>query len=114
MGVQYHNNAGNHTVAVIKGEESYEALESFKPILDDINNLVQNNKIEKAGKSYSLEFFLGGDYKVYTIQTGCTSTMTYYNNNIIKYIQYLLMILGLSTAISNYSCVWCHIHKDKR
>ena len=113
MGVQYHNNAGNHTVAVIKGEESYEALESFKPILDDINNLVQHNKIEIAGKSYSLEFFLGGDYKVYQYILGCTSTMTYYNN-IIMYTQYLLMILGLSTAISNNSCVWCHIHKDKR
>ena len=78
-GVQYRNNAGNHTVAVIKGEESYEALESFKPVLDDINKLIQHNKIEIAGKSYSLEFFLGGDYKVYTIHTGCMSTMTYYN-----------------------------------
>lgn len=43
-------------MAVIKGEESYEALESFKPILHD-------------NKSYSLEFFLGGDYKVYIHNT---------------------------------------------
>ena len=49
---------------MIRGGESYEALESFKPVLDDINKLVKQGEIEIAGKSYSLEFFLGGDYKV--------------------------------------------------
>ena len=51
MGVQYHNNAGNHIVAVIKGEESYKALESFKTILD-INDLIQHNKIEIAARAF--------------------------------------------------------------
>ena len=37
-----------------------------------------------------LEFFLGGDYK------------------------FLLTILGLSGATSNYACAWCKIHKDNR
>ena len=50
---------------MIKGEESYEALESFKPILDDINKLTKHGKIGIAGQTYLLEFFLGGDYKVH-------------------------------------------------
>lgn len=33
-------NIANHSIAVIKGAESYESLQSFKPVLDTINKLV--------------------------------------------------------------------------
>ena len=53
---------------MIKGEESYKALESFMPVFYDINKLIKQGKIEIAGQSYLLEFFLGGDYKVRVIK----------------------------------------------
>ena len=40
---------------MIKGEESYEALKLFKPVLDDINKLIKDNKIEIAGRVFFLE-----------------------------------------------------------
>ena len=62
------NNTGNHSVAGIKGAESYGSLDSFEPVFDTINNLVK-------GKVYSLEFLLG-DYKV----LGSTYTYTIYTH----------------------------------
>ena len=67
------NNAGNHSIAVIKGAESYESLKSFKPVLDAINKLVKRGTVSVKGKVYSLEFFLGY-YKV----LGSTYTYTIY------------------------------------
>ena len=63
---------------MIKGEESYEALKSFKPVLDDINKLIKQGKIEVEGQSYSLEFFLGGDYKVHVIN--CINLLDVHND----------------------------------
>ena len=68
------NNTGNHSIAVIKGVESYESLKSFKPVLDTINKLVKQGTVSVKGKVYSLEFFLEGDYKV----LGSTYTYTIY------------------------------------
>lgn len=62
----------------------------FEDVFRDINELVQKNKIDVDGKTVPLEFFLGGDYK------------------------FLLTILGLSGATSNYACAWCKVHKDSR
>ena len=55
-----------------------------------INRLIAAKQVEVSNKTINLEFFLGGDYK------------------------FLLIMLGLTGATSNHSCVWCKIHKDKR
>ena len=65
-------NVGNHSIAVIKGAESYESLQSFKPVLDTINKLVRQGNVSIKGKAYSLEFFLGGDYKVVHLDYTCS------------------------------------------
>ena len=65
--IQVYNNIGNHSIAIIKGGESYESLLSFKPVLDNINKVVTQGNISIKDKVYSLEFFLGGDYKVLTM-----------------------------------------------
>ena len=44
-------------------------------------------KIDVDGETVNLELFLGGDYK------------------------FILLMLGLSGATSNYACAWCKIHK---
>lgn len=81
---------GNHTFAIGKGSESYETLEdSFGMIFQEINNLIQVSEITINESRFNLEFFLGGDYKS------------------------LLMMLGMKAATSNFTCLWCKIHKDK-
>lgn len=82
---------GNHTIAIVKGAEKYEALkESFKDVFDDINALNRSKKLTVDGKDYNVELFLGGDYK------------------------FILIMLGLKSATSNHSCAWCTVHAHCR
>lgn len=56
---------GNHTVAVIKGKESYELLQtSCARIFADVNRIVKDGKIEVDGKEIAIDMHLGGDNKV--------------------------------------------------
>lgn len=82
---------GNHTIAVVKGTEKYETLkESFKNVFDEINALNRDKKLTIDGKDYNVELFLGGDYK------------------------FILIILGMKSATSHHSCVWCKVHAHCR
>ena len=82
---------GNHTVAVVKGKENYHTLKKcVKDAFSDINEIVMEKKIDVDGKTVTLELFLGGDYK------------------------FILLMLDLSGATSNYACAWCKIHKAER
>ena len=83
--------SGNHTFAIVKGSESYKTLkDSFGLIFQEINNLIQVSAITINNSKLNLEFFLGGDYK------------------------FLLLMLGMKSATSNFACVWCKIHKEFR
>ena len=83
--------SGNHTFAIIKGSENYETLkDSFSIIFEEINNLIEVSEITINNTKFGLEFFLGGDYK------------------------FLLIMLGMKGATSNYACLWCKIHKEHR
>uniref|UniRef100_A0A1X7TWP4 Uncharacterized protein n=2 Tax=Amphimedon queenslandica TaxID=400682 RepID=A0A1X7TWP4_AMPQE len=80
-----------HTLAVIKGEEKYDVIRNgLAPVIKEINEMVRKPSIIIQGVSYSLKFILGGDYK------------------------FLLLLLGMNAAHSNYSCIYCTIKKDKR
>ena len=57
---------------------------------EEINDLIERKIIKIDDKTYHLEFFLGGDYK------------------------FLLLLMGMKNATSNYSCLWCKIPKDDR
>ena len=82
---------GNHTIAVVKGAEKYETLkESFKNIFDEINALNRTKKLTIDGRDYNVELFLGGDYK------------------------FILIMLGMKSATSHHSCVWCKVHAHCR
>jgi len=56
---------GNHTIAVIKGQESYDLLRSScREIFDAVNSIVKEGKVTIDGIDVPIELFLGGDYKV--------------------------------------------------
>ncbi len=75
---------GNHTIAVVKGKEDYDVL---KHCFRDVFNDINDMLREDT---VNLEFFLGSNYK------------------------FILLMMGLSGATSNYACAWCKIHKDER
>ena len=82
---------GNRTIAVVNGTEDFDTLKnSFGSIFTEINTLIAQGYLEIDGKHVETEIFLGGDYK------------------------FILMILGLKSATSNYACSWCKIHKSER
>ena len=56
---------GNHTIAVIKGKESYEIIQSScSRIFNDVNKIVETGFIRIGENQIPVEIFLGGDYKV--------------------------------------------------
>ena len=85
------SSSGNHTIAVVKGSESYSTLkESFGTVFSDINETIKQGHITVDDSKYNVEFFLGGDYK------------------------FLLLMMGMKGATSIYACLWCKIAKDLR
>lgn len=61
----FHSLTGNHTIAVIKGQESYELLKSSCcQLFKSINKITRNGKINVDDYDIMVEMFLGGDYKV--------------------------------------------------
>lgn len=84
------SSSGNHTVAIVKGSESYSTLkESFSNVFSEINEAIKQGHITVNDYEYNLEFFLGGDYK------------------------FLLLMMGMKGATS-IACLWCKIAKDLR
>jgi len=81
----------NRSICIVDGPESYQTMKTaFSEVFKDINNLIKEGEIDVDGKTIELDFYLGGDYK------------------------FLLMIMGLTNATSNYACLWCLIHKSNR
>ena len=82
---------GNRTIGVVNWKEDYSTIkEAFTYIIDELNQLIADGKLNVEGKDINIEFFLGGNYK------------------------FILMMLGLKGAISKYACAWCKILKDER
>jgi hypothetical protein len=83
--------SGNHTFAVVKGSESYETLNDlFRAVFQEINDLIEVSGITIDNSKFNLEFFLGGNY------------------------EFLLIMLGMKSATSNFACVWCKVKKENR
>ena len=81
----------NRTIAIVNGPEKYETMKtSLSNFFDEVNELIRQKTLSIDGEDIQLDFFLGGDMK------------------------FLLMIMGLNAATANYSCLWCHVHKNDR
>ena len=82
---------GNRTLCIVNGPEKYDTLKSsMGSVINEINSVIKNGKLEVDGKEVPIEMFLGGDYK------------------------FLLMTTGLKGATSDYACLWCKIHRLQR
>lgn len=56
---------GNNAVAVIKGQKSYEVLQSSCfTIFQQVNNVMDRGKVSGEGKEVPVDVFLEVDYKV--------------------------------------------------
>ena len=104
---------GNHTFAAIRGKESYELLSiAFSNLIQDINSVINKGQMKIGDTNYQLKFLLGGDYKVLHLMHNVLTALDHLLND--YKLQYMLIILGLNAANSNYACIWCHIPKEKR
>ena len=57
------SSSGNHTIAIVKGSESYNTLkEAFGAVFSEINDTIKQGLIVVNDSQYNVEFFLGGDY----------------------------------------------------
>ena len=80
-GEKAYSASGNHCIAIIKEPESYVSL---KPALEDIINEVQTLKtILINDNTYSIKYYLGGDWK------------------------FLAMVTGIDSTSCEYACIWC-------
>ena len=80
-GEKAYSATGNHCIAIVKEAESYEAL---KPALQDIIMDVQTvTSLTINETTYSIEYYLGGNWK------------------------FLAMVTGIDSASCQYTCIWC-------
>ena len=60
---------GNRTIAVVKGSEDYTTIaESFQDVFQEINEIQEVGFVKVGENQIPVELFLGGDYKVSTLQ----------------------------------------------
>ena len=79
---------GNRTIGIVNGTEGYQTIKvSFASLIKEINSLIESAKLTVDAQDLNTEFYLGGDYK------------------------FILLMLGLKGATSNYACAWCKVHK---
>ena len=58
--------SGNHAIAIVKGKEEHNTLkESLASVIKEVNRLANEGHVILNGEKVNLEFFLGGDYKVF-------------------------------------------------
>ena len=76
---------------MFNGHEDYKTLkESLGDVFNELNAMIHEGVLTVGDSTVNTEFFLGGDYK------------------------FLLLLLGLKGATSNYACIWCKVHKSER
>ena len=79
---------GNGNVGIVIGTEVYQTMKVlFGSLFNEINSLIDLAKLTVDGQYLDTEFCVGGDYK------------------------FILLMLGLEGATSNYACAWCKVHK---
>ena len=56
---------GNHTFAAVRADENYELIAAaFKEPIKEVNELLRVKQIMVGEVKVTLDFYLGGDYKV--------------------------------------------------
>ena len=80
--------AGNHILAIFKQPESYKYLKlALADIIDEVEHL---KEIEVEGVTFSISYYLDGDWK------------------------FLAVVMGIDSASSDHASIWCKCKKDER
>lgn len=80
-GDKAYSSEGNHCLAIFKEPESYDCLKlCLSDIIDEAKNL---STITVDSTTFSLEYYLGGDWK------------------------FLALATGIDSASSDHACIWC-------
>jgi len=80
--------SGNHIVALLNTTEDYDNMtEAMENVVQDIKTL---KSISVNGITFSVEFFLGADWK------------------------FLALVEGVNSASSKYFCIWCKCSNEAR
>ena len=83
-----HSASGNHSLSIMKISETYDNLAHG---LEDICSEARDLEVlTLGGVTYTIVFFLGGDWK------------------------FLAMVCGLESATCEYACIWCKCPKRQR
>ena len=81
--------AGNH-ISIVRGPEDYDSLSiCLKDVISEISD-IHNNGLEVDRNRYTVQFYLGADWK------------------------FLAMACGIDSANSTHACVWCTCPKVDR
>lgn len=87
-GSKAHSASGNHSLAILKTSESYDDLAlAIEDICAEARDL---EVLTVGGKTYHIQYFLGGDWK------------------------FLAIVCGIESANSEHACIWCKCPKGKR
>ena len=78
---------GNHALAIIKEQENYASLQNA---LEDISEEVRRLTALEIEVTYSIQYYLGGDWK------------------------FLAIVTGIDSAKSEFACIWCKCGKGER
>ena len=76
-----YSSEGNHPLAIFKDPENYDSL--ARALSDIRNDVATLTEITVRETTFTIEYFLGGDMK------------------------FLAIVMGIDSASSTYSCVWC-------
>ncbi len=67
-----------HTFAVLQGEEDYNHMsEGLAPILDEINDVIENNNVVLNGQNLKLKFFWVWITRYTTKYYSCNTLLIY-------------------------------------
>ena len=81
---------GYHVLCILKETGSYESISvGLRDVVEEVS-MISREGITVGGCNYSVEFYLGADWK------------------------FLAMVCGIDSANSKYACIWCTCPKDDR
>ena len=101
-----------HPLAMFKAPEKYDTLKlALKDLIAEITTLTS---IIVDDKTYTINYYLGGDWKFLALVTGTCTLIILISISIIIQNFHLSSSTGIDSASSQYSCIWCKCSSKER
>ena len=98
-----------HPLAIFRAPEKYESLKTaLQDIIEEISRLIQ---ITVDDHTYSIEYYMGGDWKFLAMVTGKLILLRLLSSS---YYYVFNSNTGIDSATSEYACIWCKCSKKER